>query len=124
MDNRKINIDGRLETITPQEELLLKEFFQTHQQDVEDNGFTTAVMRQLPVNTSLLNKIWTSICLVAGIVILYFGHALQKLSDCLDAIKNELLSIQPTIGSIVVLFIFLSALTVIGSYSFFVKENF
>ncbi len=123
MDNRKINTDIEQETVTQQEEVLLKNFFQPYQQEVEDNGFTAKVMRQLPVNTLLLDKIWTAICAVAGIVILYFAHALGGLSECLNALKGELLSIHLSSMSIVALFLCVSTLTVIGSYSFFQKED-
>lgn len=124
MDNRKIHSQELQETVSADEERLLKDFFQTQQQDIEDNGFTNKVMRQLPQTSSRLSTLWTFICVLAGIAFLYFSHALQGLSASMSGLKTELLSIHPTAGGMAVVFICLATLTVAGSYSFFVKENF
>ena len=123
MDNRKINTEEYRETITS-DEALLEDFFSNCQQEIADNGFTEKVMKGLPVSASWLNKIWTIVCVAAGIAFLYFSHALQGLAESLKTIGTQLHSFHPTPTMLLSVILTLSALTVIGSYSFFQKEDF
>ena len=123
MDIRKINTEENRETITS-DEALLEDFFNNCQQEIDDNGFTEKVMKGLPVSASWLNKIWTIVCVMTGIAFLYFTHALQGLADSLTTIGTQLHSFHPTPTMLLSVILTLSALTVIGSYSFFQREDF
>ena len=49
---------------------LLEQFFQpARAQQVEDNGFTQRVMRQLPDRALRLSHWWTAFCLLSGLVL-------------------------------------------------------
>jgi hypothetical protein len=123
MDNRKINTEEYRETITS-DEALLEDFFNSCHQEIADNGFTEKVMKGLPVSASWLNKIWTIVCVMTGIAFLYFTHALQGLADSLKTMATQLHSLNPTPTMLLSVILTLSALTVIGSYSFFQREDF
>ena len=46
---------------------LLQQFFDTHRQDIADNGFSRHVIRNLPVRVNRIGRIWTALCTVACI---------------------------------------------------------
>lgn len=123
MEDRKINTEEYRETIAS-DDVLLEDFFNNCQQEIADNGFTEKVMKGLPVTASWLNKIWTIVCVIAGIAFLYFTHALQGLADSLKMIGTQLHGFNPTPTMLLSVILTLSALTVIGSYSFFQREDF
>ena len=54
------------------DEQMLIRFFEENRQEIEDNGFTEQVVRQLPARAVKLSRIWTMICWVAGIALFYF----------------------------------------------------
>ena len=123
MEDRKINTEEYRETIAS-DEVLLEDFFNNCQQEIADNGFTEKVMKGLPVTASWLNKIWSIVCVIACIAFLYFTHPLQGLADSLKMIGTQLHGFNPTPTMLLSVILTLSALTVIGSYSFFQREDF
>ncbi len=50
------------------DDLLVRSFFADNRIDIADDGFTERVMRGLPSRAVRLNRIWTVICGLAGIV--------------------------------------------------------
>ncbi|MBQ7422271.1 MAG: DUF5056 domain-containing protein [Prevotella sp.] len=54
---------------------LLAQFFAEQVHEIEDNGFTERVLRQLPARSARLNRIWTAICVAIGLLMLYFNIA-------------------------------------------------
>ena len=50
------------------DDLLVRSFFADNRIDIADDGFTERVMRRLPSQAVRLNRIWTVICGLAGIV--------------------------------------------------------
>ena len=51
------------------DELLVRKFFDDNQIDVPDNGFSRRVMRRLPGRARRLNRVWTAVCAVVGVVL-------------------------------------------------------
>lgn len=50
------------------DDLLVRSFFAANTPEIADDGFTERVMRRLPSPAMRLNRIWTVICGLAGIV--------------------------------------------------------
>ena len=50
------------------DDILVSKFFEEYTQEVEAHGFTKRVIRHLPDRAARLNRIWTALCIVAGIV--------------------------------------------------------
>lgn len=56
--------------MTEIDDRLLEQFFQpARAQQVEDNGFTQRVMRQLPDQALRLSHWWTAFCLLSGLLL-------------------------------------------------------
>ncbi len=123
MDNRKVFTEEERETIIS-DEALLENFFLAGRKEMADNGFTEKVMNRLPTTVSWLNKLWTIVCVIAGIAFLYFSHALQGLADSMKTTAAGMHSLSLTPSMFLSIMLILSVLTVIGSYSFFQKEDF
>lgn len=70
---------------------LLGAFFAENTIEVADDGFTERVMQRLPERSSRLNRIWTWICVVAGVMFLVVTKSWLTL--CALA-KSMLLSID------------------------------
>lgn len=51
--------------LSNEEERALEEFFASRRQTIADDGFSKQVMRKLPRNAIWLNRLWTSMWLVA-----------------------------------------------------------
>lgn len=62
--------------ITPEDELLVRSFFEDNMKEIEDDGFSERVMRRLPSPVMRLNRIWTAICSCVGL--LWLVHELSR----------------------------------------------
>lgn len=69
---------------TNQDEMLVKAFFDEHTQEIADHGFTKRVMRHLPDRSRRLNRIWTVICTVLGIVFFIAVRGWAVIADALS----------------------------------------
>ena len=49
------------------DDILVRQFFNEHTEEIADHGFSKRVMRHLPDRAVRLNRIWTAICIVVGI---------------------------------------------------------
>ncbi len=57
------------ELLTPEDEQLLQQFFTEHKQVIPDQGFTERLTQRLPMRTLLLEKVWTTFCIILCIVL-------------------------------------------------------
>ena len=80
------------EYMTARDEELVKHFFEEHQVDIADDGFTSRVMNQLPERTQWLNRIWTVICLTFGIVLAVVTRAWQSIIGTLQGLLADTLT--------------------------------
>lgn len=56
--------------MTDNNEHLLQQFFsEAAQKQIEDNGFTERVMRQLPARKSWFARLWTPFCIITFVVL-------------------------------------------------------
>lgn len=99
------------------EEQLLEALFKDYKEaDLEDNGFTRRVMRQLPKEQGwspvLLGRLWTATCLLVGVLAVWLFDGLQVLqlslaglwTNCYEALKGidvSHISPLPVLGCIV-----------------------
>lgn len=67
--------------LSNEEERALEEFFASRRQTIADDGFSKQVMRKLPRNAIWLNRLWTSMWLVAITVTLLTEEGLKQLAS-------------------------------------------
>ena len=76
--------------MTETDDKLLKQFFGEQKQEIEDNGFSRRVMRNLPGRNHRLVQAWGAACAVVCVIfVLHFGrsashHQYTARSICLD----------------------------------------
>ena len=58
---------------------LVAMFFEENRQELADDGFSQRVMRQLPSRSLRLSRIWTALCLLAGIGFFVWIDGLSQL---------------------------------------------
>ena len=58
---------------------LLAMFFEENRQEIEDNGFSHHVMKQLPSRSIRLRRIWTAVCTVVGIAFFFLADGIGQL---------------------------------------------
>ena len=76
--------------IGEQDEALLEQFFAAQRIEIEDNGFSQRVMRRLPSRTSRLNRLWTLLCVVLGLVFFFVVRGWQALADAVTIVLRTL----------------------------------
>lgn len=76
--------------IGEQDEALLEQFFAAQRIDIADNGFSQRVMRRLPSRTSRLNRLWTLLCVVLGLVFFFVVRGWQALADAVTIVLRTL----------------------------------
>ncbi|MBM6993725.1 MAG: DUF5056 domain-containing protein [Prevotella sp.] len=58
---------------------LLEQFFSASKLDIEDNGFSDRVMRQIPQRAKCANKIWTTFCFAAVMALFLLFDGIKDL---------------------------------------------
>ena len=109
--------------VTEEDETLVNSFFSNHQVEVEDNGFTHRVMRNLPQSAWQKNRIWTILCSVLGVLLLYYTKGLRTLFGTFfgllaDATTNMVYQQNPLIVYLTIL-----ALVMTGGYIVVTSER-
>lgn len=109
--------------VTEEDETLVNSFFSQHQIEVEDNGFTHRVMRNLPRTAWQKNRIWTILCSVLGILLLYYTKGLRTLFGTFcglfaDASTNMIYQQNPLL-----VYLTLLALVMTGGYMVVTSER-
>lgn len=67
--------------LSNEEERALEEFFASRRQTIADNGFSKQVMRKLPRKAIWLDRLWTSVWLVAIVAMLLTEEGLRQLAS-------------------------------------------
>ena len=93
---------------------LVAMFFDENRQEIEDNGFSHHVMKQLPSQSIWLRRVWTLVCWVVGIAFFFFGDGIEQLKlvlfnatgnfvGFLSSIDFSNLPIMPTMAAILLI---------------------
>lgn len=69
---------------------LVERFFASQSFEIDDAGFSRRVERRLPRRAQRLNRVWTAICGVAGVVLVVLTNAIDGLIDAFDNVIGEL----------------------------------
>ena len=68
---------------------LLMDFLSERKPSVPDDGFSHRVMRSLPDRAYRVNRLWTYMCIVAGVVMAVVGNAVGHLAAvAIDVVAN------------------------------------
>ena len=81
--------ENKIEDIlTAEDELLIQSFFDSHQEQLLDDGFSSKVLENLPVFANKrLERWWTVFCVLLGIVFLVVSQFWNNLFDSLFSLK-------------------------------------
>lgn len=71
--------------MTEIDDKLLKQFFKEQKQQIKDNGFSRGVIRHLPDRTKQLADLWTFICSVCAMILLFAFDGFKVIAQALDA---------------------------------------
>lgn len=77
--------------MTEKDEKLVMAFFEENCQQIADRGFSERVKRHLPTRASRLNRIWLSICSVAGVALFLLVDGFANLYRTLLNIGADIL---------------------------------
>ncbi len=82
------------------DELLVRKFFEENKTELPDDGFSRRVMRRLPDRARRLNRIWTAVCLLLGVLLCaacdWFGALSYIIKDMLARLSvNPVLAEHP-----------------------------
>ncbi len=66
--------------LNPEDELLLQQFFTENKQVIPDDGFSRRVARRLPVSAIRLERFWTAVCVIVGIVLFFVMDGIRELA--------------------------------------------
>ena len=109
--------------VTEEDETLVNSFFSNLHVEDEDNGITHSVMRNLPQSAWQKNRIWTILCSVLGVLLLYYTKGLRTLFGTFfgllaDATTNMVYQQNPLIVYLTIL-----ALVMTGGYMVVTSER-
>jgi|GEM_PF-1679155 len=90
MENDRIS-PGTERGISESDEALLTAFFNDNRQEIEDNGFSKAVIRQLPNRNQRLAWIWTTACWVVGIVMFFLLDGVGALQKAAQTVGGQIM---------------------------------
>lgn len=106
------------------DELLVQRFFNDSQIKVEDDGFTRSVMRRLPDRVRRLNRIWTAVCAIAGIILLIRVNVIDTVTAALrEAFSGFFTQYIAPLNTLSLLFM-LSTLIFVGGCGVIVRDRF
>ena len=109
--------------ITEEDETLVNSFFSNHQIEVEDNGFTHRVMRNLPKSAWQKNRIWTILCSLLGILLLYYTKGLQTLVGTFSGLWADMSTNVVYQQNPLIIYITIIALLMTGGYMAVTSER-
>lgn len=72
--------------MTDHNDVLLKKFFAEQKQVVADEGFSHDVIRKLPSKASRYSRLWSSICIVAALILFVTCHGFKLIVTSLSVI--------------------------------------
>lgn len=72
--------------MTDKDDVLLRKFFTEQKQTIADDGFSRKVMRRLPSKAIRYSRIWSTICIVAILLVFVTCHGFKQILNILDAL--------------------------------------
>jgi hypothetical protein len=102
--------------VTKEDEHLVDSFFRSHPIEVSDEGFSHRVMRHLPKSAWQLNRIWTIVCTVLGILLLYFSKGVQALCGTISGLWADLSTNMLYHQSLLMTYLALICVLMVGGY--------
>ena len=101
--------------MTDHNEHLLQQFFSeaAHEQ-IEDNGFTERVMRQLPARKSWFARLWTPFCITVFVVLFIVFRGWELLFAHFEGMLNSVAS-QPFTTNIMMMMAIFFGLLFVGT---------
>ena len=76
--------------MTETDDKLLKQFFGEQKQEIEDNGFSRRVMRNLPGRNHRLVQAWGAACAVVCVILFFTLGGLDGPAKCHNRIRPEI----------------------------------
>ena len=102
------------------DEQMLIRFFEENRLEIEDNGFTERVVRQLPTRAVKLNRIWTLICWVVGISFFFImdgvGQLQRVVLQLIHAVAGMFASVDLSIYSFILVIILIFTMISVKMY--------
>lgn len=108
--------------LTADEEQLVGSFFNHHSIEVSDNGFSHRVMRHLPQDSYLLNRIWTVICSVIGLLLLIFNNGWRAISGTFYGLWTDLSTSVAYQQNTIIIYLTLLGILMVGGYQLVKSE--
>lgn len=102
--------------VTDEDERLVNSFFNSHPIEVSDQGFSHRVMRHLPKSARQMNLIWTVVCTVLGILLLFFSNGLQALCGTISGLWADLFTNMLYHQSLLMTYLALICVLMVGGY--------
>ncbi|MDR0658801.1 MAG: DUF5056 domain-containing protein [Mediterranea sp.] len=69
--------------MTETDDKLLKRFFSEHKKEINDNGFSRQVMKNLPDRSLKISNVWTTCCGALALILFFMLDGLQTTGDIL-----------------------------------------
>ncbi len=104
------------------DDILVSKFFEEYTQEVEDHGFTKRVIRHLPDRAARLNRIWTALCIVAGIVFFIGIKGWKIIAESLLVLFHTTPALDVFQLSPLTIILSVLALTTVGVYQLASRE--
>ncbi|MCR4852324.1 MAG: DUF5056 domain-containing protein [Prevotella sp.] len=97
------------------DEELVELFFNEQKTEIADDGFTHRVVSHLPGQSSRLNHIWTTICIVLTIAAVILSRAWEAAWGMLRGLIADVATIDaPSAPMVVVMYLVLLGFAVVG----------
>ncbi len=104
------------------DELLVKKFFEGNRIDLPDDGFSHRVMRRLPDRERRLNRLWTALCVVVGVVCCVKFDWIGGLSECVSNLFTFVSSGHWLLDKPYMLWLLLLSVIFLGGYKAIARE--
>ena len=102
--------------VTDEDERLVSSFFNSHPIEVSDQGFSHRVMRHLPKTAWQMNRIWTIVCTLLGIVLLFLNKGVQALCGSISGLWADLSTNMLYHQSLLMTYLALICVLMVGGY--------
>lgn len=102
--------------VTDEDERLVNSFFNSHPIEVSDQGFSHRVMRHLPKTAWQMNRIWTIVCTLLGILLFFLNKGVQALCGSISGLWADLSTNMLYHQSLLMTYLALICVLMVGGY--------
>ena len=102
--------------VTDEDERLVNSFFNSHPIEVSDQSFSHRVMRHLPKTAWQMNRIWTIVCTLLGILLLFLNKGVQALCGSISGLWADLSTNMLYHQSLLMTYLALICVLMVGGY--------